>query len=169
MQSSAIARTSRTVSVRTPVLAKTGTASAASFAARNSASGAGEPVIGPETQSASGSEENATDRATAAISRGATGAANSALIVKKRRTLVASIARRYWKTSPAAVFQSPRSPAKTPVKTSRANRAPVAFATASVAIGSQRTSTPKGTESVGATACTAAATVATVSGPTRVR
>src|SRR3954463_11107314 len=91
MQPSAIASTSATVSARTPVLAKTGTSPAVSFAARNSASGAGDPVIGPETQSASGSDEKATERATAAISRGATGAANSALIVKKSRTLVASM------------------------------------------------------------------------------
>ena len=52
------------------------------------------PVIGPETQIASGEEEKTTDFATSSIGRGASCAANSALMLKMSRTCSAPISRR---------------------------------------------------------------------------
>src|SRR3954453_17833714 len=101
----------------------------------------------PETQIASGDDEKTTDRATSAIGRGATGAANSALMLKIIRTESAPISRRYRAASPADRTHRPKSPAKAPVKISRQKAAPVAWATASVALGSQSTLIPNGTES----------------------
>ena len=51
-------------------------------------------VIGPETQSASGLEEKTIERATSGKGRGASGAANSALMLKRSRTPSAPISRR---------------------------------------------------------------------------
>ena len=121
-------------------------------------------MIGPDTHSASGIDENTTDFATSPNGRGAIGAANSALMLKINFTFSASISRRYRKASPADRTHRPKSPANAPVKISRQNNAPVAFATANVDFGSHSTFTPNGTLTslrTEATTSTIAATDAT--------
>ena len=72
------------VSGRTPVLAITAASSpTASLAARNWSTSTPVPVTTPETHTASASELMTTDRAVRPISRGAIGAANSAVTLKK--------------------------------------------------------------------------------------
>jgi hypothetical protein len=66
-------------------------------------------------------------------------------MLKSNRTSSPDTANRWRAVCPTFVFHRPKSPAYTPVNTSRTNLASVATARSMLAVASQRTFTPKGT------------------------
>src|SRR5581483_5234533 len=91
---SATARMSPTFDSFTPVLANSTVSGSTSRTAGSCARATTLPVMTPETQIASASEISAAPRATTSIGRAATGAANSATMLFRIRTLAAPICRR---------------------------------------------------------------------------
>ena len=135
---SATDNTSATLSILTPVLAKTGTLLSMSLTLRRSDCIAGSPVNGPDTRIASASEEKTALLARNSIGRWSSEWANSALMLNRSFMSL----RPRLLLSRAAPAQSgshmPMSEAKTPVKISRTNLAPVVAPIATLAFGSHR-------------------------------
>ena len=130
--------TSATLSMLTPVLAKTGTSVTVSHTLRRSDWLAGWPVIGPETSTASASEENTADLARSSIGRWSSEWANSALMLKSIFMFLRPRLARKREADAQSGSQMPMSEAKTPVKISRTKLAPVIEPMATELIGSHR-------------------------------
>src|SRR5260370_35568574 len=137
-QPSAMAKMSLTLSMRTPVLAKSGVAGTASRTFLRSDVSTAWPGSGPETRIASASEEKTALLARISLGRASSEDANSALMLKSSFRSGRPRLRRSVSASAAFGCQSPMSEAKRPVKISRAKAAPVAQAIATLAEGSQR-------------------------------
>jgi len=165
MTPSATAKISARRSALTPVLAKTGTSGTASLAVWRSLIAKGTPAAGPEMRIAS-TPRNAAPRARSAMPRVPSALLNSGEMLSKNATSSPPIAVRYPARSPIEGAITPRSLSYTPVSTSRMKLAPVALATARLALASQRMFTPNGTRTDVRSSPMTAAIAAGISGPT---
>ena len=142
-----------------------GVLGAASLSAIRSPIAIGLPAAQPLIRIAS-IFRNSAPRARSATVRDPSALLNSGEMLSNRATPAAPMATRYAAMSPMFGAMMPRSDSYTPVRTSRMNFAPVARATARLAMGSQRRLTPNGTLTRSTSRPTVAAIAVATSTPT---